>query len=69
MTYESRILTRQRQRKAQPTPERAIYSGYDADAGGHIVRSADGSVRLAESLTLGAISLNQSVQFVGGSFE
>lgn len=71
MDQQTRILQRLRQRKArkQRSSGQAKYLGYNASAGGHTVQQSDGSVRLADPLTLGAVALNQEVQFVGGSFD
>jgi hypothetical protein len=71
MDQQARILQRLRAKKArqQGPASQAIYLGYNASAGGHQVRQPNGSVRLADTLTLGAVALDQEVQFVGGSFD
>lgn len=69
--YQARLLQRLRHRQAPASrkPYRAAYAGYNATAGGNVVTSQDGSVHLADSLSLEAIALDEAVQFVGGSFE
>jgi len=71
MDYSARILNRRRQRQArrEASASASTYQGYNAEAGGHVVKSADGSVKLAEQLNLEAIALNEPIQFIGGSFE
>jgi len=70
MDRQARRLARLRQRKAsQKSTDQAQYLGFDATQGGHLVQDEKGNTRIADPLTLGAVALNQTVQYVGGSFE